>query len=107
MESCNGLVLMGGPGVSANGNCSKTSPSFGCFSTTMASVGASGLSHPTTVTDPKQVAARRLVVYPEEVGDALRIHVAWEVEAGSGTTWTVYVDAVTGAAIATRQNFQT
>ena len=66
-----------------------------------------GRRQTTTVTDPKAVAARRLVIYPEETEAALRIHVAWEVEAGAGMTWTVYVDAVTGAVIATRQNFQT
>jgi hypothetical protein len=60
-----------------------------------------------TVSDPAAVAARRLVVYPEQTEAALRIRLAWEVEAGSGMTWTVYVDAVTGEVVGTRQNFQT
>jgi hypothetical protein len=60
-----------------------------------------------TVTDPAAVTATRLVVYPEHTDTALRVRLAWEVEAGSGLTWTVYVDAVTGDVVGTRQNFQT
>lgn len=61
-----------------------------------------------TVSDPAAVAVRRLVVYPEATPQALFIRLAWEIEAGSGgLTWTVYVDAITGQRIATRQNFQT
>ncbi len=60
-----------------------------------------------TVSNPAEVHAIRLVVYPEQTEAALRIRLAWEVEAGSGLTWTVYVDAIEGQVIATRQNFQT
>jgi hypothetical protein len=60
-----------------------------------------------TVTDPEHVEVKRLVVLPERTPEALRIRLAWEVEAGSSLTWTVYVDAVTGETISTRQNFQT
>lgn len=59
------------------------------------------------VTDPATVVARRLVVYPETTDGALFIHLAWEVVAGSGLSWTVYVDAIKGDTIATKQNFQT
>ena len=60
-----------------------------------------------TVSNPAEVETRRLVVYPEQTGEALRVHLAWEVVAGSGMTWTVFIDAITGDTIATRQNFQT
>ncbi len=53
MEACKGLVLIGGPGVSANGTSVKTSPSLGWRSVISTSVGASGLSQPTTVALPK------------------------------------------------------
>ena len=52
MDSCSGRVLMGGPGVSANGNWSNTSPSLGCRSQTMTEVGTSGSSHSSTATEP-------------------------------------------------------
>jgi hypothetical protein len=60
-----------------------------------------------TVDDPAQVVVRRLVVYPELSEAALRVRLAWEVEAGSGMMWTVYVDAIDGSVVGTRQNFQT
>jgi hypothetical protein len=66
-----------------------------------------GRQQSVTVSDPKTVHAMRLVVYPNETDAALTIHLAWEVEAGSGMTWTVFVDAITGQVIAKRQNFQT
>jgi hypothetical protein len=59
------------------------------------------------VTDPAHVHAERLVVYPEETEAAMRIRLVWEVTAGEGLTWTVFVDAITGETVATRQNFQT
>ena len=66
-----------------------------------------GREQKTTVDDPAQVVVKRLVVYPELTDAALRVRLAWEVEAGSGMTWTVYVDAIDGKIVGTRQNFQT
>ena len=66
-----------------------------------------GREQTATVNDPAQVVARRLVVFPELTEAALRVRLVWEVEAGSGTTWTVYVDAIDGGVVGTRQNFQT
>lgn len=60
-----------------------------------------------TISDPKAVSAKRLVVYADEGETALRIWLAWEVEAGTSMTWTVFVDAVSGKIVAQRQNFQT
>jgi hypothetical protein len=66
-----------------------------------------GREQKTTVDDAAQVVARRLVVYPELTEAAMRVRLAWEVEAGSGMMWTVYVDAIDGSVVGTRQNFQT
>jgi len=67
-----------------------------------------GRERSVTISDAAGVKASRLVVYARETEAALTIHLAWEVEAGSGgMTWTVYVDAVTGEVVGTRQNFQT
>ena len=60
-----------------------------------------------TVTDPAAVQATGLVVYAVETEAALTVRLAWQVEAGAGQTWTVFVDAVTGQLVGTRQNFQT
>ena len=59
-----------------------------------------------TVSDPNQVSVKRLVVYPEETDAALRLRLAWEVTAGEGLSWTVYVDAITGDIVGELQNFQ-
>lgn len=59
-----------------------------------------------TVADPNEVTVERLVVYPEETDAALRIRLAWEVTAGAGLSWTVFVDAITGDVVGERQNFQ-
>ena len=82
IDSCSGLVLIGGPGVSANGTWSKTSPSLGCFSTTTAWVGASGLSHSDHCDRPERAAVgvvgqargRRRVVQ--------RVHVSGQLAVG-------------------------
>lgn len=60
-----------------------------------------------TITDPNAVKATGLYVYADETDAALTVRLAWEVIAGTGTTWTVYVDAVTGQVVGKRQNFQT
>lgn len=47
-----------------------------------------------------------LVVYPKLEGARLEIHLAYPVIVGSGTTWTVFVDAITGEELGVKQNFQ-
>ena len=60
-----------------------------------------------TISDPKQIVVKRLVVYPQTTESTVAIRLCWEIEAGEGMTWTVYVDAVTGQTAGTIQNFQT
>ena len=52
-----------------------------------------------------EVSVKDLVVYPKQEGNRLTIHLAYPLEAGQGTTWTVYVDAITGQEIDVKQNF--
>lgn len=54
-----------------------------------------------------EVTVKRLVVLPIEKGDALEVHLAWEVIAGKSLSWTVYIDAVNGEELRVAQNFQT
>jgi hypothetical protein len=79
----------------------------GVLGTTFTYGDIAGRPQKVTVSDPAAVTVQRLVVYPERSDQAIRIRLAWEVEAGSGMAWTVFVDAITGETIATRQNFQT
>jgi hypothetical protein len=60
-----------------------------------------------TISDPKEIAVKDLVVYPEQLENALRIRLAWEVKAGTSLPWTVFVDAITGDIAGQRQDFQT
>lgn len=57
------------------------------------------------VANRNEAAVKSLVVYPKVTGNRLTLHVAYPVEVGRGTTWTVYVDAVTGEELAVRQDF--
>jgi len=57
------------------------------------------------VANRSEVSAKDLVVYPKQEGGRITIHLAYPVEAGQGTTWTVYVDAITGQEIDVKQNF--
>ena len=57
--------------------------------------------------EPGEVTARRLVVLPIEKGDAVEVHLAWEIIAGKSLSWTVYIDAVNGEELRVDQNFQT
>jgi hypothetical protein len=59
------------------------------------------------VTNAADVTARQLVVLPIQRGDNIEVHLAWEVVAGRGLSWTVYVDAITGDELRAVQNFQT
>lgn len=66
-----------------------------------------GAPQTVTVSDPAQVVVKRLVVYPHQTESTVSIRLCWEVEAGDGMTWTVFVDAITGQIVGTVQNFQT
>lgn len=59
------------------------------------------------VTDRSDISVKDLVIYPKESGNKMTIHFAYLVEVGRGTTWTVYVDAVTGQELGVKQNFAT
>jgi hypothetical protein len=54
-----------------------------------------------------EVSIKRLVVLPIEKGDAVEVHLAWELVAGKSLSWTVYVDAINGEELRVVQNFQT
>lgn len=60
-----------------------------------------------TISNPSHVVVKGLVVYPHQTESTVAIRLCWEVEAGDGMTWTVYVDAITGQTVGTVQNFQT
>jgi hypothetical protein len=57
------------------------------------------------VASRSEVSVKDLVVYPKQEGNRITVHLAYPVEAGQGTTWTVYVDAITGQEIDVKQNF--
>jgi len=59
------------------------------------------------VASRSEVSVKDLVVYPKQEGNRITIHLAYPVEVGQGTTWTVYVDAITGQEIDVKQNFAT
>ena len=53
IDSCSGAVLIGGPGVNANGAAVNVSPFLGWRSTMTTSLGTSGSSHSRTATEAK------------------------------------------------------
>lgn len=57
------------------------------------------------VANRNEAVVKDLVVYPKQTGKRLTLHIAYPIEVGSGTTWTVFVDAVTGEELGVRQNF--
>jgi hypothetical protein len=59
------------------------------------------------VAERSEVSVKDLVVFPKREGDRITIHLAYPVEVGRGTTWTVYVDAIRGQEIDVKQNFAT
>jgi hypothetical protein len=54
-----------------------------------------------------EVSVKQLVVLPIEKGDAIEVHLAWEIIAGGSLSWTVYIDAIGGEQLRAVQNFQT
>jgi hypothetical protein len=59
------------------------------------------------ITSIEEVKVMRLVTLPIAKDNALEIHLAWEIQAGKSLSWTVYIDAITGAELKAEQNFQT
>ncbi|MFY9556960.1 MAG: hypothetical protein WAV47_19790 [Blastocatellia bacterium] len=66
-----------------------------------------GREQRTQIGAPGEVSVKRLVVLPIEKGDAVEVHLAWELVAGKSLSWTVYIDAITGEELRVVQNFQT
>ncbi len=53
----------------------------------------------------EEISVKDLVVYPKLDKDKLLFYLAYPVEVGRGTTWTVYIDAIKGGEIDVKQNF--
>jgi len=68
---------------------------------------AAGREQRTQIGASAEVVVKRLVILPIEKGDAIEVHLAWELVAGKSLSWTVYMDAVTGDELKVVQNFQT
>jgi hypothetical protein len=59
------------------------------------------------ITNPGEVIVKQVVILPIEKGDAIEVHLAWEIVAGNSLSWTVYIDAISGEELKVVQNFQT
>jgi hypothetical protein len=66
-----------------------------------------GREQRTQIGDASEVIVKRLVILPIQKGDAVEVHLAWEVIAGKAMSWTVYLDAMTGDELKVAQNSQT
>ncbi len=53
----------------------------------------------------EEVFVKEAVVYPRVNGTRLTIHLAYPIVVGLGTTWMIYVDAMTGEELAVKPNF--
>lgn len=58
------------------------------------------------VAQTSEISVKELVIYPKADEQRLKLHLVYPIEVGRGTTWTVFVDAVTGEEVDVRQNFQ-
>ncbi len=58
------------------------------------------------VTQESEIIVNNLVVFPKRSEQKLTLHLAYPVEVGRGTTWTIYIDAITGKEIEVKPNFQ-
>lgn len=58
------------------------------------------------VAQASEIEIKELVVYPKMTEQNLKLYLAYACEIGRGTTWTIYVDAITGEELDTKQNFQ-
>lgn len=59
------------------------------------------------VAQASEIILKDLVIYPKVEEQKIKLRLVYPVEVGRGMTWTVYVDAVTGEEVDTKQNFQT
>ncbi len=53
----------------------------------------------------QEIKIGELIVYPKAEGNRMKIHLAFPVVVGSGTTWTVFIDAINGDELEVKQNF--
>ena len=67
----------------------------------------SGQQQRMTISNPDEVQVKGLLILPIERADSIALHLAWEIEAGKGMSWTVYVDAINGEELKAIQNFAT
>ena len=58
------------------------------------------------VSQESEIIVNDLVVFPKRSEQKLTLHLAYPVEVGRGTTWTIYIDAISGKEIEVKQNFQ-
>ncbi len=58
------------------------------------------------VTQESEIEVHDLVVFPKRSESKLTLYLAYPVEVGRGTTWTIYIDAISGKEIEIKQNFQ-
>lgn len=58
------------------------------------------------VAQASEINLKELIVFPKVAEQKIKLHLVYPVEVGRGTTWTVYVDAVTGEEVEVKQNFQ-
>ena len=52
-----------------------------------------------------EVFVKEAVVFPRVTDKRMTIHLAYPIVVGVGTTWTIYVDAMTGEELAVKANF--
>jgi hypothetical protein len=58
------------------------------------------------VAQASEINVKELVVFPKINEQKMTLHLAYPCEIGRGMTWTIYVDAITGEELETKQNFQ-
>lgn len=66
-----------------------------------------GREQQSRISNAGEVTVRQLVVLPIEKNNAIQVHLAWEIIAGSSLSWTVFIDAINGEELKVVQNFQT
>ncbi len=59
------------------------------------------------VASEEEITKKDIVIYPLADESRILLHLAYPVEVGRGTTWTVFFDAITGQEISVKQNFNT
>ena len=61
------------------------------------------LKYKVSPSDP--ISVKEIVVHPRQDKERVLLYLAYPVEVGQGTTWTVYFDAITGDELDVRPNF--